>query len=81
MLRLRGYVPPAANGKLGSITPFGGGNAALTRVHAPGGQRKIGQHHPLLQGAMLRLRGYMPPEANRNLGSITPFCRGKDAAR
>ena len=79
MLRLRGYMPPAANGKLASITPFcrgqcctyagkcprrptenwaasppfAGGNAAPTRVRAPGGQQKFGQHHPLLQGAML----------------------------
>ena len=36
---------------------------------------------PPLEGAMLHLRGYMPPEANEKSGSITPFCRGKDAAR
>ncbi len=50
MLRLRGCAPPEANRKLGSTTPFCRGNAVVARVRAPGGQQKIGQHHPLLQG-------------------------------
>ena len=39
-----------ANENSGSTTPFGRGNAALTRVRVPGGQRKIGQHHPFCRG-------------------------------
>ena len=47
----------------------------VVRVHAPGGEKKLPASPPL-EGAMLWLCGYMPPEAEKKIASITPFGGG-----
>ena len=73
--RLHGYVPPAAKKKTGSITPFGGGDAAVTGT-CPWRPKNNGQHHPLLEGENATVARVHAPGGQKKTGSITPLEEG-----
>ena len=61
---------------MASITPFCRGQRRGCAGTCPRRPTEIWPASPPLEGAMLHLRGCVPPAANRKLGSTTPLWRG-----